>query len=160
MNSCPCGSGSAYEECCQPLITGTREALTAEQLMRSRYSAYVKVETDYIFETTHPEHREGFDHQGTAQWAEDSDWEGLEILATSKGGAEDTDGTVEFIARFSEKGVRKAHHELAEFKKGDGRWFFTDGSAVAARPIISNKVGRNDPCTCGSGMKYKKCCGK
>ncbi|ACM19445.1 SEC-C motif domain protein [Geotalea daltonii FRC-32] len=160
MNSCPCGSGSTYETCCQPLINGASQAETAEQLMRSRYSAYVKVETDYILETTHPEHRQNFDPEGTKQWAEQSVWDGLEIVSTEKGGAADTDGTVEFIARFREKGVRKTHHELAEFKKDAGRWFFTDGSAVPARPLVSSKVGRNDPCPCGSGQKYKKCCGK
>ncbi|WP_243372042.1 YchJ family protein [Geotalea sp. SG265] len=160
MNSCPCGSGNTYEACCLPLIDGTILPETAEQLMRSRYSAYVKVETDYILETTHPEHRQNFDLKGTKQWAEESLWDGLEIVATTKGGADDRDGTVEFIARYREKGMRKAHHELAEFKKEDGRWLFTDGSAVPARPITSNKVGRNDPCPCGSGQKYKKCCGR
>lgn len=160
MNSCPCGSGRDYPMCCEVLICGKEQAQTAEQLMRSRYAAYVNVETDYIFETTHPEHRNGFDHDGTRQWAEDSDWEGLEIVSTSKGGPEDNDGTVEFIARFRDSGGKKVHHELAEFIKDEGRWFFTDGAPVAARPIISNKIGRNEPCPCGSGMKYKKCCGK
>jgi SEC-C motif-containing protein len=160
MNSCPCGSGSTYENCCEPLIKGDIQAETAEQLMRSRYSAYAKVAVDYIFETTHPEHRQNFDQKGTKQWAEESVWEGLEIVATEKGGANDREGTVEFIARYREKGLRKAHHELGVFKKDGGRWFFTDGSAVAAKPIISNKIGRNDPCPCNSGQKYKKCCGK
>jgi SEC-C motif-containing protein len=160
MNSCPCGSGSAYEACCRPLITGADSAKTAEQLMRSRYSAYVKVECDYIFETTHPDHRKDFDHQGTRQWAEESVWEGLEILSTTKGAEGDQDGTVEFVAKFREKGVRRTHHELAEFTNVDGRWYFTDGSAVAPKPIVSSKIGRNDPCTCGSGQKFKKCCGR
>lgn len=160
MNLCPCGSGIDYGKCCEPLIKGARQAQTAEELMRSRYTAYVKVEIDYLFETTHPAHRQGFDHEGTRQWAVNSVWEGLEIVATDKGGADDGEGQVEFIARFREKGVKKAHHELAEFKKDDGKWFFTDGSAVPRKPATSVKVGRNDPCTCGSGLKYKKCCGK
>jgi SEC-C motif-containing protein len=128
--------------------------------MRSRYSAYVKVETDYIFDTTHPDHREGYDHDGTREWAESAEWLGLEIVTTRGGGADDAKGQVEFIARYREGGAEKSHHELAEFKKEGGRWLFTDGSLVGQKPIISTKVGRNDPCTCGSGAKYKKCCGK
>jgi SEC-C motif-containing protein len=160
MNLCPCGSALAYGECCEPLIKGAHQARTAEQLMRSRYAAYVKVETDYVFATTHPDHRQGYDHEGTRQWAESSDWEGLEIVTTSKGGPEDSEGQVEFIARYREKGVKKAHHELAAFIKEDGSWFFTDGKTVPRKPLVSVKIGRNDPCSCGSGMKYKKCCGK
>ena len=83
---------------------------------------------------------------------------GLEIVA-AKGGPDDSEGQVEFIARFREKGVKKAHHELAEFKKEAGRWYFTDGKSAPQRPLVSAKVGRNDPCSCGSGKKYKKCCG-
>ncbi len=158
---CPCGSGRTYEECCEPLIKGVNQSLSAEQLMRSRYSAYVRVETDYIFETTHPDHRQGYDHKGTKVWAENSQWEGLEIVATTAGGPGDNEGDVEFIASYREKGLRKQHHELAHFKKEKGKWYFTDGSAVAQKPIMRTepKVGRNDPCPCGSGKKFKKCCG-
>jgi SEC-C motif-containing protein len=161
MEMCPCGSGRAYEECCELLIKGVKQPLTAEQLMRSRYSAYVRVETDYIFDTTHPDHRQGYDHKGTKVWAENSQWEGLEILDAIAGGPGDNEGDVEFVASYREKGLRKQHHELAHFKKENGRWYFTDGSAVAQKPIMraEPKVGRNDPCPCGSGKKFKKCCG-
>jgi SEC-C motif domain protein len=104
MEQCPCGSGLAYAECCEPIIKGKRPAQTAEALMRSRYSAYVKVETDYIFETTHPKHREGYDPDGTREWAEGAEWHGLEIVSVKNGGAEDGTGEVEFIARYSENG--------------------------------------------------------
>jgi len=162
MELCPCGTGISYADCCQPAITGVRPAETAEALMRSRYSAYVKVETDYIFETTHPAHREGYDTIGTKKWAEEAAWQGLEILAVKGGGVGDSTGEVEFIARFAENGVDKVHHELGLFKKEQNGWFFTDGKAVSNRPIVRSapKVGRNDPCSCGSGQKYKKCCGK
>ncbi len=161
MEMCPCGSGRTYEDCCETLIKGAGKALTAEQVMRSRYSAYVKVETDYLFETTHPAHRQGYDHKGTRQWAENSLWEGLEILDTRGGQPEDGEGQVEFIARYREKGLSKQYHELANFKKENDTWYFTEGTAVARKPIVRTepKVGRNDPCPCGSGKKYKKCCG-
>lgn len=160
MSTCPCGSGNAYIECCQPVITGQQPARTAEQLMRARYSAYVKAEMDFIFESTHPDHRTGYDHKGTREWAENAEWHGLEIVATHKGGTDDSAGEVEFIARFSEKGERREHHECGQFKRQDGRWFFTDGVMARQKPIIASKIGRNDPCSCGSGLKYKKCCGK
>ncbi|GFO60274.1 UPF0225 protein [Geomonas silvestris] len=161
MELCPCGTGRAYAECCEPVIKGVRPAETAEALMRSRYSAYVKVETDYIFTTTHPQHREGYDHDGTKEWAESAQWHGLEIVTTKNGGPEDTRGEVEFVARYTEKGDEKVHHELAAFKKEAGRWYFTDGKSVGQQPLVRGpKIGRNDPCSCGSGQKYKKCCGK
>lgn len=156
---CPCGSTLAYEKCCEPLIKGASQATTAEILMRSRYSAYVNAEIDYLYATTHPDHRKGYDHEGTRKWAESSQWLGLEIV-TSRGGEGDSLGEVEFIARFSDEGVETAHHELGKFKKLDGNWYFTEGKMVTSKPLISNKIGRNDPCPCGSGSKYKKCCGK
>jgi SEC-C motif domain protein len=161
MEQCPCGTGLSYGECCQPIIRGERPAETAEALMRSRYSAYVKVETDYIFETTHPKHREGYDAAGTKEWAESAEWQGLEIISVKDGGADDATGEVEFIARFSEKGEPREHHERALFKREPKGWLFTDGKPVKPQPVVKAvKIGRNDPCVCGSGQKYKKCCGK
>ena len=159
METCPCGSGSSYAECCEPVISGARQAATAEQLMRARYSAHVKVEIDFLFESTHPDHRRGYDHQGTRRWAAESHWHGLEILGCEAGGPEDEQGTVEFIARFRDKSGLRSHHERGGFKRHQGRWCFTEGEMVKAPPLVSNKVGRNDPCPCGSGKKYKKCCG-
>ena len=157
--NCPCGSTLTYEKCCEPLIKGASQATSAEILMRSRYCAYVNAEIDYLYATTHPDHRKGYDHEGTRKWAESSQWLGLEIVG-SRGGEEDSQGEVEFIASYSEDGTEINHHELGKFKKLDGLWYFTDGKIVGAKPVISNKVGRNDPCPCGSGSKYKKCCGK
>lgn len=159
VKECPCGSGQTFSKCCEPIIKGSEKALTAESLMRSRYAAYVNAEFDYLFETTHPQHRNGYDHEGTKKWAESAQWLGLEIVS-SRGGEEDSLGEVEFIARYSEDGAETAHHELGKFRKLEGKWYFTDGKMVTSKPIISNKIGRNDPCPCGSGNKYKKCCGK
>ena len=158
MNSCPCGSGALYADCCEPVITGTRTAETAEKLMRARYCAYTRVKMDFLFETTHPDHRQGYDHKGTKEWAESAEWEGLEIVGARKGGEGDIDGEVEFIARFRLKEGQREHHELASFKKDKGAWFFTEGAMVRPKPLVSTKIGRNEPCPCGSGVKYKKCC--
>ncbi len=160
MNNCPCGSAKNYTECCEPVIKGVRPAETAEQLMRARYSAYTKAEMDFIFNSTHPDHRTNYDHEGTKAWAANSEWLGLEIISTSRGGKDDATGEVEFIARFKEGGTVREHHENGQFRKEKEGWLFTDGVIAKPRPLISNKVGRNDPCPCGSGQKYKKCCGK
>ena len=160
MTICPCGSGIPYTECCEPIISGGQMAETAEQLMRARYSAYVNAGMDFIFESTHPEHRKDYDHAGTKEWAETAEWQGLEIIGTNKGGADDSVGEVEFIARFIEKGDNREHHEAGQFKRKDGRWYFTEGRMVRPKPLAVTKIGRNDPCSCGSGLKYKKCCGK
>lgn len=160
-NSCHCGSEATYAKCCKPIVTGKKQAETAEQLMRARYSAYAIAEMDFIFESTHPDYREGYDHEGTKAWAENSEWLGLEIISTDKGGADDSIGEVEFIARFKEEnGTLQEHHEHGQFRKEKGCWYFTEGVMHKQRPIVSTKVGRNEPCPCGSGTKYKKCCGK
>ena len=160
MTLCPCGSGIPYSDCCEQIISGGRAAKTAEQLMRARYSAYVNAEMDFIFESTHPEHRQGYDHSGTKEWAENAEWQGLEIISTTKGGCDDSVGEVEFIARFVEKGDQREHHEAGQFKRKEGNWYFTEGQMVRPKPLTVTKIGRNDPCSCGSGVKYKKCCGK
>jgi SEC-C motif domain protein len=160
MTLCPCGSGNPYSDCCEQIISGGRTATTAEQLMRARYSAYVYAKMDFVFESTHPDHRQGYDHAGTKDWAETAEWLGLEIIDTKRGGADDSTGEVEFIANFSENGERRQHHEAGQFQRKEGCWYFTEGRMVRQKPLAVTKLGRNDPCSCGSGLKYKKCCGK
>lgn len=160
MIDCPCESGANYGECCEPVISGARPAETAEKLMRARYASYVRGEMDFLFGSTHQDHRKGYDHKGTREWAESAEWLGLEIVGTVKGEAGDNVGEVEFIARFRDKGGEHEHHENASFVKEEGIWFFTDGRMVKSKPLSVAKIGRNEPCPCGSGLKYKKCCGK
>jgi SEC-C motif domain protein len=162
MDLCPCGSDKPFADCCKPVIEGLRPALTAEQLMRSRYSAYVKKQIEYLRMSLHPDNRNDFDEKNTRQWAESSEWHGMEIVETKGGGPEDTEGQVEFIVSFSQNGTRMKHHELGNFRKADGIWYFETGDAVTPRPVVRTapKVGRNDPCPCGSRLKFKKCCGK
>lgn len=160
MSECACGSGKEYSECCEPLIKGERKAETAEELLRSRYSAYAKVEADYLLNTLAPDQRENHDDEGTREWAEKSEWHGLEILKTEAGGPGDEEGDVEFVASYTFDGIRQKHHELAHFTKEEGTWYFENGEPVTETFVRSEpKVGRNDPCPCGSGKKYKKCCG-
>ena len=160
MDECPCCSGKDYSECCGALILGKRSAETAEQLMRSRYTAYAKVKTDYLLKSTHPDQRADFNEKEISNWARNSEWHGLEIINIKNGGHDDTEGTVEFIATYSQNGVKRNHHELALFKKLNDDWFFEDGGMVSQKPVVrsSPRTGRNNPCPCGSGKKYKKCC--
>jgi SEC-C motif-containing protein len=162
MNNCPCGSENEYTDCCEPVIKGARVAQTAEQLMRARYSAYSKEETDFLLTSLHPDYRDEYDEAQAKQWAADSSWKGLEIVKIENGGKEDESGTVEFIASYSLKNDQYEHHELAEFKKQDNAWYFTDGASVPPKQVKRSapKIGRNDPCPCNSGKKYKKCCGR
>jgi SEC-C motif-containing protein len=161
MTLCPCQSGQDYDDCCGPIITGRRSAPTAEALMRSRYSAFVKGEVDHLHHSLHPDQRADHDPEATRQWAERSEWLKLEILDKQGGGEADDSGRVEFIATYRQKGATLNHHEIGEFQRVGGVWYYTDGKIVTPGTVRHEgpKTGRNDPCPCGSGKKYKKCCG-
>ncbi len=149
-----------YSQCCEPLIKGHKQAKTAEQLMRARYAAYTQIEMDFIEHTHDPETRHDIDMAASREWAETTQWDGLEIVETQQGGVDDEVGTVEFEATFLTEEGPQIHHELSQFHKRDGVWYYSD-STHPKRTVVraSPKVGRNEPCPCGSGKKYKKCCG-
>ncbi|WP_319560596.1 YchJ family protein [Marispirochaeta sp.] len=161
MSQCPCGSGKSYSACCEPFITGFKKAPAPEALMRSRYSAYTKNILSYIESSHDPETRDSLDLEATSRWAQDSEWLGLTILRTEAGGKGDDKGIVEFEARYRQDGEEQRHHEESIFVQRDGTWYFHDGHKPSLTVIREEpKIGRNDPCPCGSGKKYKKCCGK
>ncbi len=159
---CPCGSGKTYSECCEPIIKGTSKALTAEALMRARYTSYVKQEIDFIINSC----EEGdqiaeIDRKATEDWSKNSTWHGLKILNTQKGGEGDDEGIVEFEATYVSKGIRDVHHETGYFKKINGNWMYSVGQIKTTTVVREGrKIGRNEPCPCGSGKKYKQCCGR
>ena len=158
---CACGSGLAYGECCGPYISGIKNAPTAEALMRSRYSAYAEHEIDYIIRTCTRDKEAEIDFKQTRKWSEESQWEGLEITGTTGGRDGDNEGTVEFVANYIMGGLREQHHEIASFVKTDGLWLYDNGKIIPKTIMRQGpKVGRNDPCPCGSGKKYKMCCGR
>jgi SEC-C motif domain protein len=158
---CPCGGDLPFDRCCGPFLAGAPPP-TAEALMRSRYTAYARGDIDYILSSHDPATRGDIDRDETNKWSRDNDWRGLEIVATSGGAPDDDVGTVEFVARYAPKGgTELRHHERSSFRKVDGRWYFSDGEMVKPAPVTRTapKVGRNDPCPCGSGKKYKRCHG-
>lgn len=160
-NQCPCGSGLEVDNCCRHYISGQAAAPTAEALMRSRYSAYVFKEIDYLHQTLAPEARDGHDEKSVREWAETAEWLGLEIHDTWAGQPGDEAGIVEFSAKYAVDGETMTHRERSEFRFDDGHWLYVDGHMVSGPPIRKErKIGRNEPCPCGSGKKYKKCCGR
>jgi SEC-C motif-containing protein len=160
MDFCPCGSKKQYDQCCLPIIKGEGKAKTAEQLMRSRYSAYAKQEIDHILKSYHPKKQKDADRKAIQKLAEKSVWLGLEIKETIDGGIDDNTGIVEFIARFKLNNTAQFMHERSDFQKIEGNWYYVDGESISEKQVIrsTKKIGRNDPCFCGSGKKYKKCC--
>ena len=151
---CPCGTELDYDACCGPFHRREAPPPTAEALMRARYSAYVRGLVDYVGETTAPETRADFDPEAAANWASQSEWVGLRIVRTERGGLLDDSGMVEFVAAYRSGGRYVEHRERSEFRKTpEGQWLFVRGA-----PPEPVKAGRNDPCPCGSGKKFKKCC--
>jgi SEC-C motif-containing protein len=155
---CPCGSGAAFEACCGPILAGA-PAPTAEALMRSRYSAYVRGVIDHVVATHAPATRGDVDVEAATRWSRDTTWGGLEILATERGGPEDSKGIVEFVVRGVTGGVPFAQRERSRFERFDGAWCYVDGDIRGVPIRAAAAPGRNDPCPCGSGKKYKRCHG-
>jgi SEC-C motif-containing protein len=146
--------------CCEPIIAGT-PAPTAEALMRSRYTAYVKHAVDHLGRSLSAEQRKDYAPEEARRWSEKSEWLGLKILRTEKGGPADTEGLVEFSARYRTEGNEHEHVETALFTREAGEWVYTGQMTPEGQTVRREtpKIGRNDPCPCGSGKKYKKCCG-
>jgi SEC-C motif-containing protein len=158
---CPCGTGNSFERCCAPFISGAAFPETAEQLMRSRYTAFTRQDIGYVVRTHHPSTVGAVDEKATHDWMRNSEWKSLEIRS-SKGGKDDLVGRVEFAATYTDKRGDQVHAESSIFKKKNGRWYYVDGKPGGGGETVRRdapKIGRNDPCHCGSGKKFKKCHG-
>lgn len=155
LNQCPCGAKEEYSSCCEPFIKGLSFPSTPEKLMRSRYSAYVKSEINYLLETTSPSKKHLYSYKDMFDWANSSIWKKLEIISTKNGNEDDLTGQVEFKAYYIQNSKDEIHHELSSFIRENGKWYFEQG----VKPLNNNrKIGKNEFCPCGSGKKYKKCC--
>ena len=157
---CPCGSILLFEDCCKPIIKGAYPAPTSEALMRSRYSAHVIVDAQYLIDSTHISTRKNQSKIEIETWAKMCTWQKLEIVNTQKGLKNDLMGEVEFKAHFIDLNQKaQIHHEKSFFRKKTGRWFFVDGKVISAKTNDKIILDRNAQCHCGSGKKFKKCCG-
>ena len=155
--NCLCNSDLPYDLCCEPLHTGKSHALTAKALMRSRFTAYAMHNEMYLLQTWDPVSRpEAIDFS-----KETGEWTHLDIISTKKGLAKDNKGIVEFKAYFTQGGEEQVMTETSRFIKKQGHWFYLDGQvkSISASKGPVNQ-GLNAPCSCGSGKKFKRCCGK
>ena len=149
--NCPCHSGQTFDRCCGRFITHRKLPENAALLMRSRYSAFALAEVGYLLETWHEEFR-----PAELQLDPRIRWIGLDILG---GEQYPQQATVEFEARLLASGEVSAMRERSEFVFQQGRWLYTLGEQLP--PSVSPwKPARNQPCPCGSGNKFKRCCGR
>ncbi len=155
MHYCPCGSEILLENCCAPYVDGKSLPDTAEALMRSRYTAYSQANIDYIGATMTGPAAQDFDIEEAKKWAKQCVWRELRVLKAWPDPNNVNRAFVEFIAAYSIAEQQQSLHETSEFQRIDGRWFYVDGTFAKAK---QEKVGRNSPCSCGSGKKFKFCC--
>ncbi|WP_031214518.1 YchJ family protein [Marinomonas profundimaris] len=160
---CPCGTGSPYEMCCGMYHNNPGTAPTAETLMRSRYTAFAIGDFDYIAATQKIKEAPEQSATDIQDSNEHTKWIKLEITETEEGLEKDKTGVVAFSAHFKEGKHIGRLSERSIFKKTKGQWFYISGEHDVQKntPLINSeemKTGRNDPCLCGSGKKFKKCC--
>jgi SEC-C motif-containing protein len=128
--------------------------------MRSRYTAFVKRDIDYIERTCAKAAREEFNRAEIESHIDGMHLQGMEILQVTAGGEGDEQGTVDFIFHLEHEGKPYAQREIASFERIEGKWYYTDSVFnPKEEPARVERIGRNDPCSCGSGKKFKKCCG-
>lgn len=121
---CYCGSLKQYSDCCEKAHKNLDEVKTAEQLMRSRYSAFVLANGEYLMQSHHSSTRPVKEKKAIVKWAKSVEWIKLEVLETSKGSTNDTEGTVTFKAYFYEKGKVDVIHEKSKFVKENNYWMY------------------------------------
>ncbi|MCU7834602.1 MAG: SEC-C domain-containing protein [gamma proteobacterium symbiont of Taylorina sp.] len=126
---CPCQSGLVFEQCCRRFLStsdqGTLKPDTAEQLMRSRYCAFVLMDSDYLLRTWHPDYRPATLSVDNSE----QHWIGLKVIKTVQGKKNDRKGQVHFIARYKINGKAHRIDENSFFKKIEGQWLYL--SAIA-----------------------------
>ena len=156
MLLCPCNSQIDYALCCQPYLDDIQIPPSPEALMRSRYSAYSRAEITYIVKTMRGKACDNFDEHDAKKGAEKIKWIGLKIIHTENHTPDV--GYVEFIAKFIEGHQLKFIHEVSEFHRDQGRWFYVDGRYPDESKMLKNQhIARNTLCPCGSLKKFKNC---
>jgi SEC-C motif domain protein len=153
---CPCGSGKPFGACCEPILEGKQPAATAEDLMRARFTAHVVHDFAFLHRTYRPTARQPF-----VSSAEKPAMQWTRLVVHNHGPGRTPDlAYVEFSAYGTENGAELVLHEKAEFVRENGAWIYTRALREGPAPFrqAAPKPGRNDPCPCGSGKKYKQCC--
>ena len=124
---CPCGSDLNYDNCCGKYIEKQFIPQTAEDLMRSRYTAYTKTNIDYIKKTMIGPALKSFDYQKSKQWAKNSLWIKLEVINHKLNKKDNNTAFVEFKAFYLIDNLPQILNEISEFKKINGQWFYYSG---------------------------------
>lgn len=152
---CYCGNKESFENCCGRYLSGNQKAPTALALMKSRYSAFVTKNIDYLVETAHP--TLNAKKASLLEWANHVTWLKLEVISSTAGNGNHTAGEVEFKAYYREGLKNDIQHEKSLFTKENDTWYYTKGF-INPKPLADATTNRNDLCPCGSGKKFKKCC--
>jgi SEC-C motif-containing protein len=156
MTLCPCTSNRPFSECCEPILKGVTQAPTAEHLVRARYSAFVLSDLDYVERTHAPEIRADFNRAEAERLADECEWVSLHIHSSK---VCENIADVQYVVRIRLQGKIIAKASSSHFRRDDGEWLFVRSTPVPHLEHIGRvKIGRNDPCHCGSGKKFKKCC--
>ena len=124
---CPCGSGQLFTNCCEPITSGRKEAATAQELMRSRYTAFTQANVDYLMRSHSAKTRPIKERKSIEKWAKLVNWMGLTIIQIQAGDANDEIGYVEFKALYLENGKPQQIHEKSVFKRENGKWMYVSG---------------------------------
>lgn len=163
---CPCQhhlqniEKKAFEDCCQPIINNEKKALTAEELMRSRYSAYATKNAPYILKTYSKASATNQSLEDIQQWADNCQWVNLIIHSPSH----DESNEVEFSAYYIENKQLCMIKEKSLFIKenrlngniDESHWVYHDGQILQNE--VCENIKRNDLCFCQKGKKFKACC--
>ncbi|MNL11859.1 hypothetical protein D3C87_1327110 [compost metagenome] len=129
--NCHCGKSISYEECCGKFHSGDALPKTSEELMRSRYSAFVVKDIDYLAESLDPQNRHDFSRKDTETWANNATFTGLDIIKTEDNGNK---GMVEFKAHYTIGAEAYVHHEVSTFRKQAGQWYYKSGKIYEETP--------------------------
>jgi SEC-C motif-containing protein len=153
---CPCGSGKIFGDCCDPILTGKRQAATAEELMRARFSAHVAQDFLFLHNSHRPTAGRPFvepDGPPAVRWAQ-------LVVHSQEVSSDPNKAFVDFSAYGVGAKGEEVLHERSEFLKVNGAWLYNREARLGPAPIrsLSPKISRNDKCPCGSGKKYKHCC--
>src|SRR5580704_7913371 len=144
MSLCPCGSEKTSEQCCEVFIEKKQIPHTPEQLMRSRYNANSLHNIKYITNTMKGKALIGFDETEAKSWSQSVTWVGLKVIQAYEETPEK--GFVEFIARFKKGGQFNKIHELSEFHREQGIWYYVAGQNTDLPISNKQKISRNSPC--------------
>lgn len=157
--SCYCGSENTYVTCCQPFHLNEKKPTTAEQLMRSRYSAYATKNATYIYDTYAKQSQVDQSVNGIKSWADECKWLKLTVNDHQSNLMDKShQATVDFSAYYLTGCKYYLLSELSRFVLENGQWKYLDGD-IKAHHLIST-IKRNAPCPCGSSKKFKHCCHK